>query len=36
MKYWTKFKLAFRNWVKKHIVSTVPAHLEDEFSEKYR
>jgi hypothetical protein len=36
MKYWRTFKLAFTNWVKRNIIDHVPAHLEDEFSEKYR
>jgi hypothetical protein len=36
MKYWTTFKLAFKDWVKRNIIDDAPSHLEDEFSEKYR
>lgn len=36
MKWWQRFKKAFKNWVKRNVVDYVPPGLEDEFSDKYR
>lgn len=36
MKFWQKFKLALKSWIKRNIVDDLPAGMEDEFSDKYR
>jgi hypothetical protein len=36
MKFWKRFKTAFKYWVKRNLIDNVPVGMEDEFSSKYR
>lgn len=36
MKFWTRFKTAFKYWVKRNLIDDVSVGMEDEFSDKYR